>query len=164
MLGGERAGRFERHRGVNLDADRLRNQVDHTRLAERDGQVDGGVLDIDDRGAVGVDRRGADQLLGDPHHLGVVGERPVELHHRELGVVARRDALVTKDPPDLVHPFHAADNQALEVQLQRNAQVELHIERVVVSDERPGVRTARLDMEHRGLDLDEPQAMQRAAE
>jgi hypothetical protein len=84
-----------------------------------------------------------------------VAERLVELHHRELGVVARRDALVAEDAPDLEHPLHPADDQPLEVQLERDAQVQLHVERVVVGGERAGVGAAGLGVQHRGLDLDE---------
>ena len=76
--------------------------------------------------------------LGDLHHLAVVGERLVQLHHRELGVVAGGDALVAEDAADLEHPLHAADDQPLQVQLERDAQVQLHVERVVVGDERAG--------------------------
>ena len=66
-----------------------------------------------------------------------------------------RDALVAEDPADLEHPLDAADDQPLEVQLERDAQVQVDVERVVVGDERPGVGAAGLDVEHRRLDLDE---------
>ena len=72
-----------------------------------------------------------------------------------------RDALVAEDPPDLEHALHAADDQPLEVQLERDAQVQLHVERVVMGDERPSVGAAGLDVQHRRLDLDE--ALGRAA-
>ncbi len=105
-----------------------------------------------------------DQHLGDVHHVVPVAERLVELHHRELRVVAGRHALVAEDPADLEHPLHAADDQALEVELERDAQIQIDVERVVVGDERAGVRAARLDVQHRGLDLDEPAIVQGPAE
>ena len=79
-----------------------------------------------------------DEALGELHHVVVVGERLVGLEHRELGVVAGVDALVAEDAADLEDPLEPADDQPLEVQLERDAQVEVDVERVVVGDERPG--------------------------
>ena len=78
--------------------------------------------------------------------------------------MARGDALVAEDAADLEHPIHAADDEPLEVQLEGDAQVQLHVEGVVVGDERPGVGAARLDVQHRCLDLDETLRLQRAPE
>ena len=103
-------------------------------------------------------------MLGDLHHLGVVTEGLVELHHREFGVVPRGDALVAEHAADLEDPLHAADDEPLQVQLERDAQVELHVEGVVVRGERPGVRAARLHVKHRGLHLDVAAVRESAAE
>ena len=65
------------------------------------------------------------------------------------------EALVAEHAADLEDPVHAADDQPLEVQLEGDAQVQRHVERVVVGDERAGVGAAGLDVEHRRLDLDE---------
>ena len=140
------------------------DEVDHAGPAPRLRQVDLVVADRHDRRAGRVDGGLGDQALGDVDHLRVVGERLVELHHRELGVVARGDALVAEDPTDLEHSLHAADDQPLEVQLERDAQVQLHVEGVVVGDERPGVGAAGLEVQHRCLDLDEAFGLQRATE
>ena len=78
--------------------------------------------------------------------------------------MAGGDALVAEDAADLVHPLHAAHDQPLEVQLERDPQVQLHVERVVVGDERPGVGAAGLDVQDRRLDLDEALGGERAAE
>ena len=104
-----------------------------------------------------------DQLLGQPHHVGVVAVGLVQLEHRELGVVAGDDALVAEHPPDLEHPLEAADHEPLEVQLGRDAQVQVQVERVVVRDERLGRRAARDRVEHRRLDLDEAAVLEPAA-
>ena len=96
-----------------------------------------------------------DEALGELHHVVVVGERLVRLEHRELGVVAGVDALVAEHATDLEHALEPADDEALEVQLGRDAEVEVDVERVVVGDERPRRRAAELVVEHRGLDLDE---------
>ena len=95
------------------------------------------------------------RALGELHHVVVVGERLIRLEHRELGVVAGVDALVAEHAPDLEHALEPADDEALEVQLERDAEVEVDVERVVVGDERARGRAAELVVEHRGLDLDE---------
>ena len=80
--------------------------------------------------------------LGEVHHVAVVAERLVRLEHRELGVVRGVDALVAEHATDLEHAVEAADDQALQLQLQRDAQVQVDVERVVVRDERPRRRAA----------------------
>ncbi len=112
----------------------------------------------------GVSSGGHDQRLGELHHVLDVGVRLVGLHHRELGVVAWRKTLVAEHPADLEHPVHAADDQPLEVQLERDPEVHRHVERVVVGDERTGVRASGLRMQDRRLDLHEAPGLQRATE
>jgi hypothetical protein len=95
-----------------------------------------------------------DQALDAVHHHRVVGVRLVELEHRELGVVRAVDPLVPEVVPDLVHALEAAHDQPLEVQLVGDAQVERHVERVVVRRERPRGRAAVQRLQHRRLDLE----------
>jgi len=80
-----------RRREIRIVAmDRLRHRQPVERLAEIDR-----VALIGHRGAAGhLLRDAADQLLGQVHQVVVVAIRLVELEHRELGVVARRDAFV----------------------------------------------------------------------
>ena len=96
----------------------------------------------------------AQQRLGEVHQVAVVRVRLVELEHRELGVVPRRDAFVAEVAVDLEHLLEAADDQPLQVQLGRDAQVQLHVERVVMRDERPRRGAARDRMHHRRLDFE----------
>ena len=70
------------------------------------------------------------------------------------GLCARRDALVAEAAADLEHLVEAADDEALEVELGRDAQVEVGVEGVVVRDERPrrgapgdGVQQGRLHLD-----------------
>ena len=105
-----------------------------------------------------------DEHLGDGHHVGVVAEGLVQLQHRELGVVPAGQALVAEHPPDLEHPLHPADDQPLQVQLQRDAQVQLEVQGVVVGDEGAGVGAAGLEVEDRRLDLHEAVVGQGGAE
>ena len=69
--------------------------------------------------------------------------------------MARRHALVAEDAADLEHALHATDDEPLEVQFERDAQVQVEIERVVVGDERASVGAAGVDVQDRRLDLDE---------
>ena len=88
-------------------------------------------------------------------HVAVVGVGLVPLEHRELGVVLVREALVAEVLADLVDPLEPADDQPLEVELDRDAQVEVAVERVVVGGERPRERAAVERLQHRRLDLEE---------
>ena len=85
----------------------------------------------------------------------MVPVRGVELHHREFGVVPNADAFVAEAAVDLEHPLEAADDQALQVQLGRDAQEHLLIQRVVVGDERLGVGAAGDRMQHGRFDFHE---------
>ena len=59
-----------------------------------------------------------------------------------------RDAFVTEVAVDLEHPLKATHNQALEVELGRDAQEHLLVQRVVVGGEGPGVGAARYRVQH----------------
>ena len=109
-----------------------------------------------ERGPCGRQHHALDQV----HHVVVVGEGLVGLQHRELRVVPGVDALVAEHPPDLEHPLHPAHDQALEVQLERDAQVEVDVEGVVVGDEGSRARPALYRLQHRALDLGEPAVLE----
>ena len=83
-----------------------------------------------------------DEQLEVVRGLLVVGVGLVPLEHRELGVVLVGDALVAEVLAELVDAVDAADDEALEVELGRDPQVEVAVERVVVGGERaaPGRR------------------------
>ncbi len=63
-------------------------------------------------------------------------------------------ALVAEAAVDFEHALEAAHEQALEVQLGCNAQVDFHVERVEMRGEGLGRRTARKCVQHGGLDLE----------
>ena len=89
------------------------------------------------------------QLPGQRLHGGVVAVGLVGLEHRELGIVGCVSALVAEDPADLVDPLDAADDQPLQVQLQRDAQVQVQVEGIDMGGERPRVRAAVQRLQHR---------------
>ncbi len=105
-----------------------------------------------------------DHLLGEFHHLQVVGIGHVELELGELGVVGAVDALVAEVAPDLVDALEAAHQQALEIQLERDAQVQVLLELVVVGDERARRRAAVERLQDGRLDLQEAVRVQELAQ
>ena len=65
------------------------------------------------------------------------------------------DALVAEVAVDLEHALEPSDHQPLEIELRRNPQVEVRVQRVVVGHERPGDRSARNRVHHRSFDFQE---------
>ena len=149
--------------GAGLDGGRI-GRVDPGVLGQQlgIGPPGPGGREVDGRLAPGADEpaaerldRAADEGLGQVHHRVVVAIGLVGLEHRELGVMPRAEPLVAINPADLEDPFHPADQEPLQVQLGRDPQEQVDVQRVVMGDERPGRRPAG-DRLHRGrLDLDE---------
>ena len=144
--------------GSDLLAERLRHRAVHGLDGPLPGDVDrlhGAVLagTQEHVRAVGGLRGVLDQLAAavDPHV--VVGVRLVGLQQRELGVVAEVHALVAERPAQLEDPLDTADAQPLEVQLRRDAQVQIQVVGVDVGEERPGVGAAVDLLQDRRLDL-----------
>ena len=106
----------------------------------------------------------AEHVLGQVHQRLVRRVRLVELEHRELGVVPRRDALVAVAAADLVDALEPAHDQALQVQLRRDAHEEVHVERVVVGLERLRGGAADERVHRRRLDLEEARARRGTAQ
>ena len=111
-----------------------------------------------------VARDAGDHLFDHARDVVVVGVGLVGLEHGELGVVLPGDALVAEDAADLVDAVVAADDEPLEVQLQRDAQEEVLVEGAVVRDEGRGGGAAGLRLQHRRLDLDEAAVVEEAAD
>ena len=92
--------------------------------------------------------------FGEVHQVVVVGVGLVELEHGELGVVLGADAFVAEVAVDLVDAVDAADDQALEVELGRDAEGERDVERVVVGGEGAGGGAAGDGVQHGGFDFE----------
>ncbi len=75
-----------------------------------------------------------------------------------------RDALVAEVAVEFENFRKAADEQALEIQLRRDAQEEVHAKRVVVRLERSGRRAAGDGLHHGRLDFDKPAILEEAAD
>ena len=78
----------------------------------------------------------------------------IKLQHRELRIVLRRDPLIAEVPVNLVDTIHPANYQPLEIQLGRDAQEQIQIERIVMGRERLRRRAAGDWLHHRRLDLE----------
>ena len=99
---------------------------------------------------------GTDYVLGQGHHVAEVPVRPVDLHHRELGVVVRVHRLVPEVPGNLKDLLEAAHHEPLQVEFGSDPEEEFLVEEVVVGGERPGVCPAIDRLEDGGLELEEP--------
>ena len=117
-------------------------------------EVDLVAVEVGDGGAVDFFRDEGDEFFGEVHQVVVVGVGLVELEHGELGVVLGADAFVAEVAVDLVDAVEAADDEALEVELGRDAQGEVDVERVVVGGEGAGGGAAGDGVHHGGFDFE----------
>ena len=140
-------------REAHVLARALAGQLDHRGAAPRAAEIDLLALVLHLRGAARGHRRGLHDALRELHHALEVAERLVELHGGELGVVVGVHALVAELAADLEHLLEAAHDEALQVQLGGDAQIEVLVERVVVRDEGPRVRSAEDGMQDGRLHL-----------
>ena len=152
------------HRRGERLAGRVLEDVDPGPLADRVAQgdplpgrreVDLDPVALDLRRPVDALGDVGDELLEPRGGVLVVGVGLVPLEHRELGVVLERDPLVAEVLAELVDAVDPADDQALQVELGGDPQVEVAVERVVVGGERARQRAAVERLQDRGLDLDE---------
>ena len=104
------------------------------------------------------------KVLGQVHHAVVIRVGLVQLHQRELRVMPRVESLVAEDAPDLVDALHPADNQALQIKLERNPQAQVLVERVKMRLKRPCGRAAGVRHQHRRLHLHKALSVQISAD
>ena len=76
----------------------------------------------------------------------------------------RRHALVPEVAVDLVDAIETAHDEPLEIELRRDAQIQVHVERVVMRDERSCRSAAGNRLHHRRFDLDEPPRVEEVAQ
>jgi hypothetical protein len=98
------------------------------------------------------------------HDAEIVGVRLIRLEHCELRIPPPAQALVAEIAVDFVHAIESADRQPLQIQLGRDAQEQVHVERVVMSLKGTRHRPARNGMHHRRLNFDESLGIEIAAE
>ena len=102
-----------------------------------------------------------DQLAAPVDPRPVVGVGLIGLQQGELRVVAEVHALVAECPAEFEDALHPADAEPLEVELRRDAQIEVQVVGVDVRLERPGVGAAVDLLQDRRLDLQESLGEQR---
>ena len=116
--------------------------------------VDLGALVCDLRRAADLLRKLRVHFDNKVHHALVIRVRLIKLDRREFGVVLRVHALVSEDSADLVYAVESADDQPLQIKLRLDAQVHIHVERVVMRDERASRRADLERSEDRGVNLE----------
>ena len=122
--------------GGNVDAAGLEDALAHFQPLPRRCQVDVIVLVGDFLRSQNLLSGIGDHLLGQFHHLQIIRIGPVELKLGEFRVVLERDALVAEITSDLIDLFQIAYEQPLEIQLERDSQVHVLLELVMVGYER----------------------------
>ena len=131
-------------------------RVDEADATPRRFEIDLMPAKLRDRRSERLERDLLEHRLDPVHRVAEVGVCLVPLEHRELRLVLVRDALVAEVLADLVDPLEATDDEPLEVELGRDAQVEIGVELVRVRDERMREGAAVVRLKNRCLDLHEP--------
>ena len=129
------------------------DRIDHRQAFERLAEVEVLTLEVDDRRAEHALRDFAEQRFRQIHQIAIVRVRLIELEHREFRIVPRRQPFVAEIAVDFEHPLEAADDEPLQIQLRRDPQIQFHVERVVMRDERPRRGAADDRMHHRRFDF-----------
>src|SRR5690242_9857591 len=104
------------------------------------------------------------QLLGKVRHVAVVGVGLIQLEHGEFRIMRPIHPLVAEVMPDLVYPLEPSYQEAFEVELVGDSEIEPHIERIVVSYERSGSRSPIQRLQHRSLHLQKSAFVEKAAD
>ena len=107
--------------------------------------------------------QGGYQLLGQVHHDVIIRVRLVHFHHRKLRIVLSAQSLVAKVSVNFKDFFHTADQQPLEEQFRRNSKIKVHIQTVMVRDERPGRRSACDGLHHGSFNFKETLVVKKLA-
>ncbi len=88
------------------------------------------------------------------HEVTVTGIGLVKFQHRELGIMPWRQSFIAKTAVDLEYLFHSAHDQTLQIKLRRNTQIHLHIQCIVMGNERTCGGTTGDHLQHGCFYLD----------
>ena len=97
---------------------------------------------------------GGEKLLGDIHHIVIVGISLIKFYRRKLRVMTGVHSLVAELSAYFVNLFKAADNTPFQMKLRRYTHIHIYIEGIVMGDKRSGVRSACQGIEHGRFHLD----------
>ena len=95
-----------------------------------------------------------EQLLDGLHHPVVVLVGDVQLENREFRVVRPVHALVAEVPGEFKDAVETAHDEALQIELIGDPQVEGNVQCIVVRDKRAGRCTTGNGLQHRGVHLE----------
>src|SRR6476469_347322 len=76
-----------------------------------------------------VDRDLPQQIARQVHQPAIIRVRLVELQHRELRIVLRRDTFVAEIPVNLIHSLHSTHDESLEIEFRSDPKKQVKIER-----------------------------------
>ena len=138
------SGFFQRVDLVEVDAGILLDGIHHGDSGKRLAEIHLDAVVRDRRGSEHFLRDIAVHVLGQIHHAVVIRVRLVQLHEGEFRVVAGVQTFVAEHSADLIDPLQSADDQPLQIELQRNAQTEILIQCVEVRFKRSGRGAARV--------------------
>ena len=88
------------------------------------------------------------------HHAAVIAVGLVNLQHGEFRIVTPRKSLVAEIPSDLENPVNPSNKEALQVQLEGDAQVKWTVQGIEMRGEWPGRCPTCLGLKDRGFHLD----------
>lgn len=138
---------------VDIDAGVLEDGLAHGDALVGGLEVNDVVADFDGCRAVDVEAYLLEHLLGEVHHPVIILIADVDLHAGELGIVGAVHSLVAEILRELINPLETAYDEAFQIELVGDAQVERYVESVVVGYERTGRSAPRNRLEYGGLDL-----------
>src|ERR1700730_5368839 len=103
------------------------------------------------------------QFFSEIRHLFEIRVRPVSFEHCEFRIVLSGNAFVSKVTVDFEHLVEPADEQTFEIELERNAQIEIEAERLVMRSEWFGCRPASDCLQDWRLDFQKTALLQKAS-
>ena len=148
---------------VKINAGVFLHGVNHGKALKGLTKVDLFSAVSDDGGAADFLCEEAEKVFCQIHHAVIIGIGLVELHQRKLRVMTGINPFITEHAADLIHSLQPADNQALEIELERNTELHILIKGVEMGFKRTCGSAACIGHQHRGLHLDEALTVQIAA-
>mmetsp|Transcript_76742 Transcript_76742/g.128980 ORF Transcript_76742/g.128980 Transcript_76742/m.128980 type:complete len:320 (-) Transcript_76742:438-1397(-) len=148
----------------DLDTQLLFKTRQHPDSLERRREIDLFVLVFHLIAACHLQYHLCNQLLRHLNEVIVICVGHVEFTGGELRVVRQVDTFVAELSPDLVHSVHAPHHQHFQIQLRSNPHVQLHVQLVVLGDERLGHSATGNHVHHGSLNLQKVPVIQELAE
>ena len=82
-------------------------------------------------------------------HIIVIGIGLIGFQTGKFRIMAFINTFVAEVAADFKHTVKTADDQTLQIKLRSNAQIQIHVQRIVMGNERFGVGAAHNRMKHR---------------